>query len=163
VNRCVSWTNYVVKYRRTILEDDDDDDDNDDEDNDNDDGDDDDDDDGVSWRWSIARRSTDVATPRRVVARGSCPLAPRGAPSRPHSLRNNPETDEPPPPGSIHRRRRLLSRVCFFLFYFLRYFEMASIRSRPTLKGETNFRQQHRGVATSLQSCIIHDNEFRAR
>lgn len=46
-----------------------------------------DDDDGVSWRWSIARRSTDVATLRHVVARGSCtpsPLAdPHDDPRRP--------------------------------------------------------------------------------
>lgn len=56
--------------------------------------DDDDDDHGVSWLWSIARRSTDVATLGRVVARGS--YSPSLQP--PHSLRNNPETDEPPPP-----------------------------------------------------------------
>lgn len=63
-----------------MVEDNDDDDDNDDE-NVNDD--DDDDDDGVSWRWSIARRSTDVATPRRVVARGSCPPTPPWRPTTP--------------------------------------------------------------------------------
>ncbi|KAG7190495.1 hypothetical protein KM043_006597 [Ampulex compressa] len=55
----------------------------------------------LPWRWSIARRSTDVATPRRV----SWPAAPARPPSAPtpnhdalNSLRNNPETDEPPPP-----------------------------------------------------------------
>ena len=52
---------------------------NEDEDEDEDE---DDDDDGVSWRWSIARRSTDVATLRRVVARGSYSPSPLPPPPR---------------------------------------------------------------------------------
>lgn len=53
------------------------------EDEDENEDDEDDDDDGVSWRWSIARRSTDVATLRRVVARGSYSPSLRYPPRRP--------------------------------------------------------------------------------
>lgn len=50
----------------------------------------------ISWRWSIARRSTDVATPRCVVAarRRSC---------RPQ----NPRRPRPPPPTESGTTRKL--------------------------------------------------------